>query len=163
MTDKDPAFYVGLGLPADARVVEFGVQDGSSLRLWQRLYPLGTIAGVDHDAGSTWPRGTHRIVCSQVAPLLVTRLQAIEPAWDLVVDDASHDGVLTWNTFQRVWPLVEPDGWYVIEDWRVGHFNPGVYGRTMIDVARGLVELAERGDVAQLLITPELLAARRPA
>lgn len=40
---------------------------------------------------------------------------------DLVVDDASHDLELTRRSFNLLFPLVRPDGMYLIEDWGWGH------------------------------------------
>ena len=40
---------------------------------------------------------------------------------DLVVDDASHDLELTHRSFNLLFPLVRPNGVYLIEDWAWGH------------------------------------------
>ena len=53
------------------------------------------------------------------------RLAAVAPGWDLIVDDARHDGPKTAATFALLWPLVSPGGYYVIEDWMVALGWPG--------------------------------------
>jgi len=107
-------------LGPDARVCEIGVLGGGSLATWRDLFPKGVIAGVDQNPNSTWPAGTIRIIAGQDDPALPAMLQARCPQWDLIVDDASHDGDLTAATLRLLWPLVSPGGFYVIEDWFVG-------------------------------------------
>ena len=107
-------------LGSSARVCEVGVFRGHSLRLWQELFPQGLIAGVDIDPDALWPDGTVRIVARQDHPALPEILGAYAPAWDLIVDDASHQGLVSLATFEVLWPLVSPGGFYVIEDWFIG-------------------------------------------
>jgi len=103
-----------------ARVCELGVWRGGSLPLWRGLFPEGIIAGVDIDPHAKWLDGTARIVCGQDDPDLPRLLGEHAPAWDLIVDDASHVGHLTRASFGLLWPLVAPGGFYVIEDWWIG-------------------------------------------
>jgi hypothetical protein len=102
-------------------VCEVGVWLGYSLKMWQALFPAGTVAGVDHDESAIWPDGTTRVVCEQDSDSLPGLLAEVSPGgWDLIVDDASHLGHLTRRTWELLWPLVKPGGWYVIEDWSIG-------------------------------------------
>ena len=126
ITDKEATGYLPsyqaiadiLG-PA-ARVCEIGVMNGGSLLMWQDMFPEGLIAGVDFMPHSHWPPGTVRIVAEQTDPALPAMLGGHAPAWDLIVDDGCHEGPKTAATFGLLWPLVAPDGYYVIEDWFLG-------------------------------------------
>jgi hypothetical protein len=118
-----------------ARVLEVGVHEGGSLRLWQDLFPDSpVIAGADNNETATWPGGTVRIVASQATDYLADIAAEVSPGgWDMIVDDASHDAALTGGTFERLWPQVAPGGVYVVEDWEVGYrpewlplFGPGM-------------------------------------
>jgi hypothetical protein len=103
------------------RVCEVGVWRGGSLKLWQALFPEGLVAGVDVDRFAAWPSGTVAICAEQDDPTLPDQLRAVSPeGWDLIVDDASHDGKLTRATFDLLWPLIRPGGHYVVEDWSKG-------------------------------------------
>ncbi len=102
-------------LGPDARVLEIGVYGGESLRMWQSLFPLGEVAGVDCDPNAVFPEGTTKVLGHQQDPGL-TRLGY----FDLIVEDASHDGKLSKKTFEILWPQVNPGGFYVMEDWFIG-------------------------------------------
>jgi hypothetical protein len=123
-----------------ARVCEIGVQSGGSLDMWRILFPQGTVAGVDINPGARWPEGSVRIVAAQDDPHLPRLLDAEEEAWDLIVDDASHDGQLTIATLDLLWKLVAPGGFYVIEDWFIGFEAYRDYDDSMLTMAKGLLD-----------------------
>ena len=79
-------------------VLEVGVREGESLRLWQALFPDGIVAGADNHAEglAQWPESTRVIIEHQDSPHLPTRAHEESPGgYDLIVDDASHDGKLS--------------------------------------------------------------------
>jgi cephalosporin hydroxylase len=146
-----------------ARVCEIGVQHGHGLDMFQALFPVGLVAGVDANPGSRWPDGTVKVVASQDDPVLFARLTGYSPEWDLFVDDASHDGNLTVATLRLLWPLLRPGGIYVIEDWMVGlpHIWPE-YGDSMLLTAQGLLTLLTRdGDVEDITYRYGLAVLRK--
>lgn len=125
-TDKQVVGYVpeyqriaGILGPA-ARVCELGVLNGLGLDMLKDMFPQGLVAGVDFNPGSRWPEGTKRIVLPQDHLELPMRLRNYSTQWDLIIDDASHRGLLTQASFDLLWPLVSPGGFYVIEDWFIG-------------------------------------------
>jgi hypothetical protein len=123
VTDKAVQGYIpvyaqlAVALGPAARVCELGVLDGASLLLWQRLFPEGQVTGVDNLINATWPPGTRKVLMNACDPRLPGELGG---PFDLIVDDASHQGTATEVTFGRLWPLVAPGGVYVIEDWYIG-------------------------------------------
>lgn len=136
-----------------ARVCEIGVLNGGSLATWQNLFPQGTIAGVDCKPGMHWPDGTIKIVTNQDDPALPDLLTEHEFEWDLIVDDASHDGDLTARTLELLWPLVSPGGFYVIEDWFVGFddYRGPCKSPAMLPLVQSLLcRLHADGDVASI-------------
>jgi len=135
-------------------VCEVGVYKGGSLKLWQKLFPAGLVVGIDHDERSHWPPGTIRVVADQTDPrlpdLLAEQGLLAHRAWfDLIVDDASHDGDASRATFDLLWPLVAPGGWYVLEDWMTGFDTwPVAVERqpTMLATAQSFLHLFDRPD-----------------
>lgn len=124
-----------------ANVCEIGVLEGGSLATWRDLFPKGLIAGVDRDGDSLWPDDTVKIIMSQDDPRLPDALREHAETWDLIVDDASHDGLKTGATFDLLWPLVSPGGFYVIEDWFVGfpEYQGACKSPEMLGVAESLL------------------------
>jgi Methyltransferase domain len=125
-TDKQVVGYVpeyqriAAELGPAARACEIGVLNGLGLLMLQDMYPDGLVAGVDFSPYSRWPDGTIRIVASQDDPALPALLAGHSGQWDLIIDDASHNGHLTRATFALLWPMIAPGGFYVIEDWFIG-------------------------------------------
>jgi hypothetical protein len=130
-------------------VLEIGVAWGGSLEMWQDLFPDGLVAGADHAPQARWPDGTVRIFREQDDPELAADAWAASPeGWDLIVDDASHNGALTEVTFAMLWPLVKPGGWYSVEDWTLGFGDPWTGmdrfgGDSMIRLAESFVRRLE--------------------
>lgn len=136
-----PAYHrIAARLGPAARVCEVGVFFGGSLATWQVLFPDGLVAGVDNYQYAQWPDGTVKIFTAQDDPELPALLAEHSAQWDLVIDDASHDGKLTARTLELLWPLVAPGGFYVIEDWFVGYDDYPGYDSSMADLARNLLE-----------------------
>jgi hypothetical protein len=131
-------------LGPEARVCELGVENGESLRMWQSLFPLGEVTGVDINPGAVWPEGTTRLVSAQDDPALPERLGG---EFGLIVDDASHNGIATRKSFGLLWPLVKAGGYYVVEDWTVAlrddpHWGPQAnWGDSMLRTAEGFLPL----------------------
>jgi hypothetical protein len=118
--------YEALGgkIGPEGRVLELGVREGTSLLMWQELFPRGLVVGVDNDAEGTavWPKSAVGIRDGQDSPAMAETVRALSPeGYDLIVDDASHVGELTARSFGLLWPMVKPGRWYVIEDWHLGY------------------------------------------
>jgi hypothetical protein len=128
-----------------ARICEAGVAGGGSLDMWRVMFPQATIAGIDRNPKARWPEGTIRIVAGQDDPALPKMLDAYEESWDLIVDDASHDGPLTLATFGLLWPLVSPGGFYIIEDWFTGFAAWRDYDDSMLRMAKSLLDRLDPG------------------
>ena len=132
-------------LGPSARVCELGVENGESLRMWQGLFPTGSVTGVDCNHAATWPEGTVRVVGLQDDPGLPGMVGGGQ--FGLIVDDASHDGNLTMASFNLLWPLVAPGGFYVVEDWTVAlrddpHWGPQAgWGDSMLRCAESFLPL----------------------
>lgn len=138
--------YYGLAeeLGPAARVIEVGVLDGGSLEMWQSLFPNGTVVGVDRNYRSRWPEGTVRVVAAQDDAELPAMVAEHGP-FDLVVDDASHEGALTRRTWELLWPLVAPGRYYVIEDWQVAFWPDR--DDSMLRMAESLLPTLDGTDV----------------
>ena len=117
----------------EVRLLELGIYNGGSLRLWRDYFEKGLIVGLDinpvtlNDAGE-------RIRTYQGAQQDTTLLDrvAAETApggFDVIIDDCSHIGVLSrvsfWHLFDH---HLKSGGLYVIEDWGTGYWESWVDG-----------------------------------
>lgn len=132
-----------------ASVCELGVWQGESLRMWQALFPLGKVTGVDYqEQDRVWPENTVQVISHQHDPRLPSLLQEAGSApFGLIVDDASHQGPQTRASFGMLWPLVSPGGYYVIEDWFMALDRPDeVFLSSVTDLTRLLASRSAECD-----------------
>lgn len=150
-------------------VLEVGIGDGAGLRFFQDIFG-GPVVGVDNDrpritacadAGFTVIEADQREPSTIVARLGATI--GVPAAFDVIVDDASHQAGPTFLTFIALWQAVKPGGYYVVEDYN--HLDHEVLHRlingTALWAPPGSPQLAQ--DVEFLMVRPEGLAIFRKA
>lgn len=99
-------------------IVEIGVWEGASLRMWRDYFPNATITGVDKHDRDIQVEGVEIVICSQDSPELPDLLPA---RLDIIIDDASHINSLTIQTFKNLFPHLKPGGLYIIEDLQTSY------------------------------------------
>lgn len=105
------------------RIIEFGVLNGASLRMWRDRYDA-VVIGLDIEE-KTAPKGTY---CFKVDASKENWITKLQPSFDLIIDDASHFTTEQIASFELWWPLVAKGGHYIIEDCHTmhyTHYNPG--------------------------------------
>ena len=116
-------------------VLEIGVggyQDpklcGGSLRMWKSYFRKSRIVGIDlYDKRHF---SEHRIdirQCDQTEKECLTRLCSEYEGFDIIIDDGSHINEHVILTFEILFPLLRPDGIYVVEDLQTAYW-PGFGG-----------------------------------
>jgi hypothetical protein len=116
-------------------LLELGVHNGGSLRLWRDYFPGGTVVGIDRQLPSD-AAGEERIHMFQGSQddtgFLSDVARRMAPSgFDLIIDDASHIGTLTrvafWHLFDN---HLKSSGLYAIEDWGTGYWDDWPDGRS---------------------------------
>ena len=110
------------------KILELGVFQGGSLKVWERYFPHAEIAGLDlRLPGMAFDSGRVRMFeGDQSDPGILDRIAAeVAPdGFDIVIDDAAHIAALAKASF---WHLFEhhlrPGALYCIEDWGTGYWN----------------------------------------
>ena len=103
-------------------LLELGVRRGGYLQLWRDLFPVGQIAGLDLnpvDVKDSSGR-IHVYQGFQQDTVVLDHLAAeVAPnGFDIVVDDASHLGEYTRDSFWHLFRHhLKPGGIYVLDDW----------------------------------------------
>lgn len=112
----------------EIKLLEIGVYRGGSLLLWRDYFPKGVITGIDIKLPKDLIVGEriHIFQGSQDDPRFLTEVanKMAPEGFDIIIDDASHIGVLTKSAF---WHLFEnhlkAGGIYAIEDWGTGYLK----------------------------------------
>ena len=99
-------------------ILELGVKDGGSLKLWQAYFPNAHILGVDVDPD----RAKHSegridvVICSQDNQPVLDVIASKYGGFDIILDDASHLNALTIRSFEILSKHLRKGGIYIFED-----------------------------------------------
>ena len=116
-------------------LLELGVRRGGSLYLWRDLFPNGQIAGLDLNPVSLADDSDRIRVYQgfqQDRDVLDSLAAEIAPTgFDIVVDDASHLGEYTRDSFWHLFRHhLKPGGIYVLDDWGCAYRDDWVDGHS---------------------------------
>jgi Flp pilus assembly protein TadD len=102
---------------APINVMEIGVASGASLGVWRACFRSATIVGVDIDPTCARFAGDRVVVeiGSQVDPEFLRRVTAKYPP-TVIIDDGSHLTDHIIFSFEHLFPTLQPNGLYVVED-----------------------------------------------
>jgi hypothetical protein len=101
-------------------LLEVGVFQGASLMAWKEWMPHATIHGID-------TRPVDVPGCEVYhGDVLDPTLTNLLPMYDVIIDDASHLTDDVALALKRLWPHLNPGGWYVIEDLDQTMYQAGV-------------------------------------
>ncbi len=114
-------------------ILELGIFGGQSLAYFAKLFPKATIIGLDINPCPV-SFDTKRIKTyqgSQNDPALMERIikENNIDKFDIIIDDCSHIGTLTCDSFHLLFPHLVKGGLYVVEDWGAGYWNAASDGR----------------------------------
>jgi hypothetical protein len=110
------------------KMLEVGVFQGESTKVFSRYFEAGTIIGVDsevHDIDfSDYPNVVYRQAAQTSASDLAAVLDGdASDGLDIILDDASHVGYFSKITFDHLYSRLRPSGLYIIEDWGTGYWD----------------------------------------
>jgi hypothetical protein len=101
------------------RLLDVGVSQGGSLDLWRRYFgPEALLFGLDVDPACRRfeAPNTRIIIGSQDDRAFLSALAAELEHVDIIIDDGGHTMDQQKNTFDLLFPIVQPDGIYLCED-----------------------------------------------
>lgn len=107
------------------RFLEIGVYRGGSLKMWREFFgPDAVIFGIDIDPACAQYNGRHAQVRigSQDDPAFLRSVVAEMGGVDVVLDDGSHVASHQRASFDALFPLLEQDGLYAIEDLHTAYW-----------------------------------------
>ncbi len=143
-------------------LLELGVQRGESLRLWDDYFRCGTIIGVDH---GDYPRtcdGRNKVnvhVGNAEDGAFLKQVAERHGPFDIIIDDASHQGKHQLASFEALWPYVKPGGAYVVEDLTyeaTPHGEDAKFSDTVNCLTSGLMQGTAKNAPTRIIIEREI-------
>jgi hypothetical protein len=118
---------IGIGGDADP------LAGGASLRMWRRYFPRGRICGVDvHDKRAHAGIRIRTFQGDQGNEAFLRKVVAEIGAPDVIIDDGSHFNNHVIQSFHVLFPLLAPNGIYVVEDIQTSYWPH--YGGSSADL-----------------------------
>ena len=99
-------------------LLELGVRNGNSLRMWKDYFPSARIFGVDFnpDCKRHEEERIEILIASQDDQAQLNKLADGVGGFHIILDDASHINHLTRSSFEILFPHLQPNGYYIMED-----------------------------------------------
>lgn len=131
-------------------ILEIGVggysdpaKGGHSLRMWKEYFPKGRVFGMDlHDKSKLEEDRIRIFRGDQGDPESLRAVAAEIGRLDIVVDDGSHLSEHVVTTFETLFPLLEPNGIYAVEDLQTSYWPEwhGSEDRSSEDTSMGMLK-----------------------
>jgi len=102
-------------------LLELGVFYGGSVTMWREAFPNAVnIVGVDINQQCAQYRneelGIHIEIGNATDPDFLEKVNDKYGPFDIIVDDASHTNTDVIKSFEQLFPLLQDDGVYIVED-----------------------------------------------
>ena len=115
------------------KLMSFGVYTGESIKMFSEYFDDVSILGVDHENRGVdldaYPNASFRIADQTNRPALQAMAAEFAPeGLDFIIDDASHIGWFSRETFHALIASLKPRGLYFIEDWGTAYVEDWVDG-----------------------------------
>ena len=125
------------------RLLELGVFEGSSLRMWQEYFPYAEVYGVDiaENCSQYADERIHIIQADLSDPARVAKLKEIRP--QIIIDDASHIVSHQLLALFSLFDVLPSGGVYILEDLETS-LNPEQFGESYRDCPLDAYEVCAR-------------------
>jgi len=100
-------------------VLELGVANGASLRMWRDFFPAAHVQGLDIDPAFMFTEERITTVLGDQEDAAVA--QSFQPT-DIIIDDGGHQMAQQIGSFSLYFPLVKRGGLYIIEDLHTSYW-----------------------------------------
>jgi len=153
-------------------MLEIGVFNGSSIKMWQAYFPNAIINGIDIDVRCKKFEGNRiKIHHGDQSDIEFLKSALKDQRFDIIIDDGSHMSGHQIKTFEFLFDYVVNGGIYVIEDTKTSYHKSWVgpnescieffknriddvemhgkkFGRTICSDRKKLLELSKQGSIA---------------
>jgi hypothetical protein len=110
--------------PRDAKInlLEIGIFEGSSLRMWQEYFFNATIYGVDIQPDRIFQDERIITFCGDATSEDFWNSISL-PEFNVIIDDGSHQSTDIVKSYNILWPQLPKGGLYIIEDLAVQWYS----------------------------------------
>lgn len=108
------------------KILEIGVNKGSSLKMWKDYFSNSLIYGIDiHPTCKTIEEERIKVFIGDQSNLdfLIKIKNEVNDNFDIIIDDGSHMSIHQIASFKIIFPFVKSGGYYIIEDLHASYFN----------------------------------------
>jgi hypothetical protein len=114
-------------------LLELGYYKGASAATWCAYFthPAAHIISVDLEQPPGDPFGDC-YQADQASHPALNKIHQLHGPFDIVIDDASHISSKTIASFEILWPMLKPGGYYIVEDTH-GSYHEQFYGTSEAD------------------------------
>ena len=113
-------------------ILEIGVEGGDSLRIWREYFTNANICGIDIDKKDFKIDNTEILQGDQSDKNFLKTLIDKYKNFDIIIDDGSHQAKHINTSFKFLFPYLNNNGIYVIEDLQTSYFPR--YGGSRINL-----------------------------
>lgn len=115
----------------ELNLLEIGIQEGRSLKMWKEYFPNAQIIGLDiencdhlvEDRLSVIRGDQKNVKHLKLLPNIFETIYGRPDSFDIIIDDGSHKSEDMLVSFETLFPLLKPGGIYVIEDIHVCYWD----------------------------------------
>ena len=115
-------------------ILEIGVDNGDSLRIWREFFSKANICGIDIDKKNFKINNTNILQGDQSDLNFLRSLVSEYKKFDIIIDDGSHQAKHIIASFNYLFNYLSDNGLYVIEDLQTSYIPR--YGGSRINLKK---------------------------
>jgi len=120
-------------------ILEIGVEDGGSIKIWKKYFPLSKIVGLDIKKMNFSVNGVDLIQGDQSDINILKKIVKKYKHFDIIIDDGSHYSRHIIKSFKYLFDSLKNDSLYIIEDLQTSYIPR--YGGSRINLKKSSTSL----------------------
>ncbi len=109
-------FYINKWKDKEINLMEIGVSNGASIKMWHDYFKKAKIHGIDINPKSKFMKERIKIYIGDQSDKEFLESVCKDKQFDIIIDDGGHKMSQQIGSFEILWKYLKPGGFYVIED-----------------------------------------------
>ncbi len=102
-------------------ILEIGIDKGDSLRIWRDYFPNANICGLDIEKKNFEIKNVELFFGNQTDNVFLQSIIDKYKMFDIIIDDGSHISSHIISSFNYLYPFLNDNGFYVVEDLQTSY------------------------------------------